>query len=286
MGKANGGKAQAFDWRSVDVSQYKIKPGERVHLSNFDPNDKGLFDGIGKEHAPALLDAMNDRLEELQELLYAQGKHKILIVLQAMDTGGKDGTIRAVFEGVNPSGVRVASFKAPTTHELAHDYLWRIHQQVPGKGEMVIFNRSHYEDVLVVRVENLVPESVWTRRFDHINDFERMLVDEGTTILKFYLHIDKEEQKERLQARLDDPSKHWKFATGDLGTRQKWDLYMQAFEDVFSKTSTDHAPWYIIPANRKWYRNLVICKAVVDALEGLKMSYPPAEGGLETIVIE
>ncbi|MGL4648027.1 MAG: polyphosphate kinase 2 family protein [Caldilineaceae bacterium] len=286
MGKSDRFDPSTYNWQAVDVAKYQVRPDSKVKLADWDPNDKSLFDGIDKQSAAVLLDAMNDRLEELQELLFAEGKHKVLIVLQAMDTGGKDGTIRAVFEGVNPTGVRVASFKAPTGVELAHDYLWRIHQQVPAKGEMVIFNRSHYEDVLVVRVEGFAPEPVWKRRFGHINDFERMLVDEGTTILKFYLHIDLEEQKERLQARLDDPSKHWKFAIGDLETRKKWPLYMEAFEEVFSKTSSKDAPWMIVPANRKWYRNLVICKAILDALEGLHMSFPPAEAGLEQVVIE
>jgi PPK2 family polyphosphate:nucleotide phosphotransferase len=275
-----------INWRDVDASKYRVKPGSKVKLSDWDPQEKSLATELNKEVAAELLDVMNDVLEELQELLYAQGKHKVLIVLQALDTGGKDGTIRAVFEGVNPAGVRVASFKAPTSHELAHDYLWRVHQQVPGKGEMVIFNRSHYEDVLVVRVEGLAPRDVWKRRYDQINDFERMLAEEGTTILKFYLHIDKDEQKERLQARLDDPAKHWKFATGDLATRAKWDEYMEAYEAVLSKTSTEHAPWYIIPANRKWYRNLLICGIIIETLESLKMSFPPAEEGLDAVVIE
>ncbi len=228
---------------------------------------------------------MNKRLESLQELLYAEGKHKVLIVLQALDTGGKDGTIRHVFEGVNPAGVDVASFKAPTPEELAHDYLWRIHKHTPARGHMTIFNRSHYEDVLVVRVEGLAPEEVWARRYDQINAFERMLAEEGTLILKFYLNIDLDEQKERLQARLDDPSKHWKFAIADLAARAKWPAYQAAYEDVLSRTSTDHAPWYIVPANRKWYRNLVISKVLIDALEGLQMKYPQPADGLDQVVI-
>jgi PPK2 family polyphosphate:nucleotide phosphotransferase len=203
-----------------------------------------------------------------------------------MDTGGKDGVIRHVFDGVNPQGVRVASFKQPTPAELAHDYLWRVHQQTPAKGELVIFNRSHYEDVLVVRVHNLVPEALWRRRYEQINAFEKLLAEEGTTILKFYLHIDLDEQKERLQARLDDPAKRWKFAKGDLDERKRWPQYMAAYEEMLSKTSTAWAPWYIIPANRKWYRNLVISQIIVETLEGLAMSYPPAAAGLEDIVIE
>jgi len=194
------------------MEKYQVKPNCTVDLSQWDPNDDSLIDG-GKEDGKKALKPLNKRLEALQELLYAQSKEKILIVLQAMDTGGKDGTIRHVLDGVNPQGVKVASFKKPTERELAHDYLWRIHQHTPASGEMVIFNRSHYEDVLVVRVHDLVPPAMWQKRYQHINDFERMLADEGTTILKFYLHIDKQEQKERLQSRLDEPEKHWKFDT-------------------------------------------------------------------------
>ncbi|MCB0074803.1 MAG: polyphosphate kinase 2 family protein, partial [Caldilineaceae bacterium] len=195
-------------------------------------------------------------------------------------------TIRHVFDGVNPQGVKVASFKKPTPEELAHDYLWRIHKQTPGDGEIVIFNRSHYEDVLVVRVHNLVPPDIWGKRYEHIRAWEKMLADEGTTILKFFLHISKEEQKERLQARLDEPEKHWKFSSADLAERKRWDDYQAAYEAMLTKTSTDYAPWYIVPANRKWYRNLVISKVIIDTLEGLNMTYPPAEPGLDQIVID
>jgi PPK2 family polyphosphate:nucleotide phosphotransferase len=267
------------------MKQYLVKPDSKVKLSKFDPSDTGDFKG-GKEAALAEFEKLNEKLEALQELLFAEHKHKVLIVLQAMDAGGKDGTIRRVFDSVNPAGVRVASFKAPTAEELDHDYLWRIHKQVPGKGEMVIFNRSHYEDVLVVRVHNLVPPEIWKKRFDQINEFERMLAESGTTILKFYLHIDKDEQKERLQARLDDPTKRWKFRLGDLDERKRWDDYMEAFEDVLSKTSTDYAPWHIIPANRKWYRDLVISSILVETLEDLKMKYPESEENLDGVVIE
>lgn len=252
---------------------YRVKPGSRVDLSERDPSDKSAFPEDKDEGREQLLE-LNQELEDLQELLYAEHKHKVLIVLQAMDTGGKDGTIRHVFEGVNPQGVRVASFKVPTPEELDHDYLWRVHKRTPGKGEIVIFNRSHYEDVLVVRVHHLVPKEVWSRRYDHINGFERMLADEGTTILKFFLHIDLEEQKERFQARLDEPHKHWKFNPGDLDDRKLWPEYMKAYEDAISKTSTEWAPWYIVPANRKWYRNLVVGSAVVETLRGLDMRYP------------
>ncbi len=212
--------------------------------------------------------------------------HKFLIVLQAMDTGGKDGTIRHVFEGVNPQGVKVTSFKAPTSEELDHDYLWRVHRLMPGMGEIMIFNRSHYEDVLVVRVHELVPADVWRRRYDQINHFERMLGEEGTTILKFYLNIDQDEQKQRLQARLDDPDKRWKFNVGDLQERQLWSKYIKAYEDVLSKTSTEWAPWYIVPANHKWYRNLVVATTIVETLQSLKMKYPTPQVDLNEIIIE
>ncbi|MCP4542242.1 MAG: polyphosphate kinase 2 family protein [Chloroflexi bacterium] len=253
--------------------KYRVKSDSRVDLDEWDPNDKSAFSG-GKDEGRERLLALNQELEELQELLYGEHKHKVLIVLQAMDTGGKDGTIRHVFDRVNPQGVRVAGFKKPTSEEMDHDYLWRVHKHTPGKGEIVIFNRSHYEDVLVVRVHNLVPEKVWSRRYDHINDFERLLADEGTTILKFFLRIDLDEQKERLQARLDEPHKHWKFDPGDLKERKLWSEYIKAYEDAISKTSTDWAPWYIVPANRKWYRNLVIGTIIVETLKGLDMQYP------------
>lgn len=203
-----------------------------------------------------------------------------------MDTGGKDGVIRHVFDGVNPQGVRVAGFKVPTPEELDHDYLWRVHKVTPGKGKMVIFNRSHYEDVLVVRVHNYVPSEVWEKRFDQINQFERLLTDNGMTILKFYLHIDRDEQRERLQARLDDPAKRWKFRLGDLEERKWWSEYMQAYEDVLSKTSTKYAPWIIVPANRKWYRDLVISSVLVDTLQSLKMKFPEPEENLDGVVVE
>jgi len=267
------------------MKQYFIEPESKVKLSSWDPDDIGDFKG-GKEAGLAQLEKLSDKLDGLQELLFAEHKHKVLVVLQAMDTGGKDGAIRRVFSGVNPAGVRVASFKAPAPEELDHDYLWRIHKQVPGKGEMVIFNRSHYEDVLIVRVHNMVPAEVWSKRFEQINAFERTLAENGTTILKFYLHIDLDEQKERLQARLDDPTKRWKFRLGDLDERKLWPDYMKAYEDVLSKTSTKNAPWYIVPANRKWFRDLVISSMLVETLEGLKMKYPESEENLDGVVIE
>lgn len=267
------------------MDRYRIAPGTRVDLAAMDPRDAGAFAG-SKDDGEERLGALNERLEELQELLYAEGRHKLLIVLQAMDTGGKDGTIRHVFDGTNPQGVKVASFKKPTAEELDHDYLWRVHAHTPGSGEIVIFNRSHYEDVLVVRVHSLVSEERWSRRYRHINEFERLLADEGTTILKFFLHISPEEQAERLQARIDDPSKHWKFSVGDLDERKRWDDYIAAYEAVLSETSTDWAPWFVVPADRKWYRNLVVASVLVDTLEGLDMSFPAPEDDLAGIVIE
>jgi PPK2 family polyphosphate:nucleotide phosphotransferase len=267
------------------MKQYRVKSGKKFELKTIYPDDKGDFEG-GKQEGKRKLLELNEELEALQELLYAEGKHKLLIILQGMDAAGKDGTIRHVFEGVNPQGVSVTGFGVPTEEELAHDYLWRIHKATPKRGQIMIFNRSHYEDVLVVRVEGLVPDKVWKKRYDQINAFEHMLADEGTTILKFFLHISPEEQKERLQERLDDPAKHWKFNPGDLKTRAKWGEYEQAFEDMLNKTSTDWAPWYVVPANRKWYRNLVISEVVIDTLKDLKMQYPENKVDLSGIVIE
>ncbi len=267
------------------MKSYQVKPDSKVDLSRHDPDDRGEFKN-GKEEALLELEKLNQRLADLQELLFAESKQRILIVLQAMDTGGKDGTIRRVFTGVNPQGVRIASFKVPTPEEAAHDYLWRVHKVVPGNGEIVIFNRSHYEDVLVVRVHNLVPKEIWSKRYEQINNFERLLAETGTTILKFFLHIDLDEQKERLQARLDDPAKHWKFRLGDLDERKLWPEYMKAYEDALEKTSTDYAPWYIIPANRKWFRDLVISRILIETLESLNMEYPKSEENLDGVVID
>jgi PPK2 family polyphosphate:nucleotide phosphotransferase len=267
------------------MHRHRIESASGFRLSDHDPGDLGGFTGDKSEGKEALK-GVTKRLEELQELLYASNKHRILVVLQATDTGGKDGTIRHVFEGVNPQGVKVASFKRPTEQELARDYLWRVHQQVPANGEIVIFNRSHYEDVLVVRVQSLAPEPRWARRYDHINDFERMLADEGTTILKFFLHISKDEQAARLRSRLEQPEKQWKFEEGDLIERAKWDDYQMAFQDAIARTSTPWAPWYVVPSNHKWYRNVVIGTVLVETLEGLDMDYPKPQEGLERIVVE
>ena len=256
-----------------------------MDLSQWDPNDQSAFSFARKEGRRRIKE-LNRTLEELQELLYAEHRHKVLIVLQATDTGGKDGVIRHVFDGVNPQGVRVASFKKPTPRELAHDYLSRVHRRVPGKGEITIFNRSHYEDVLVVRVHRLVPEAVWSKRYDQINAFERMLWEEGTTILKFFLHIDADEQKSRLQARLDRSDKRWKFNPGDLEERKLWPEYTAAYEALLSRTSTVWAPWHIVPANRKWYRNLVVGTVIIDALKAFHMRYPEPDFDPSAVTIE
>jgi len=267
------------------MDKYQVKPNAKIKLDDWDPEDTSRFDG-NKGDAKIELVRLTEKLEELQELLYAEGKNKILVVLQGMDTAGKDGVIRHVFEGVNPQGVRVASFKVPTPIEVAHDYLWRIHQHTPAKGEIVIFNRSHYEDVLVVRVHNLTPKKVWQKRYSQINRFEEMLADEGTVILKFFLHISLDEQKRRLQSRLDDPAKHWKFSVNDLKERKYWPDYIKAYEAVLSKTSTAKAPWFIVPSNHKWYRNLVIGTILVNTLTSLRMNYPAPDIDPQSIVIE
>ena len=225
-------------------------------------------------------------MADLQDRLWAEAKRSVLIVLQGIDAAGKDGTIQKVMEAFNPQGCPVSSFKVPNSEELAHDFLWRIHKRVPGKGEIGIFNRSHYEDVLVVRVHGLVPKSVWSKRYDQINDFERILAESGTTIIKFFLSIDRDEQRQRFQERYDDPKKRWKFSMGDLEERKLWDEYQAAFDDMLSKTSTDWAPWYVIPANRNWLRNLAVSTIVADTLEGLKPAYPPEPDLPKDLVIE
>lgn len=266
------------------MSIIKVKPDQKIKLAEVNPEDTGEF--TDKNKAKKLLNKNIERMAELQNVLYAEGKHALLIILQAMDAGGKDGTIRSIMSGVNPQGVYVTSFKSPTPEDLAHDFLWRVHKAVPPRGMIGIFNRSHYEDVLIVRVRNLVPKQVWQKRYDHINHFEQLLTDNGVAILKFYLHISKDEQKERLQARLDEPDKRWKFNPTDLDTRVQWDDYLHAFEDVFEKCSPRHAPWHIVPANKKWYRNLVISQTIVETLEGLDMKYPDPVANLDKIVIE
>jgi PPK2 family polyphosphate:nucleotide phosphotransferase len=267
------------------MDSYRIKAGSRVDLHHLDPEDTGTFHGP-KLQADAVVDGKSQELEVLQELLYAEHKHKLLIVLQGMDTSGKDGTIRRVFQHVNPLGVRVACFKAPSLEEQSFDYLWRIHSQVPSRGEIVIFNRSHYEDVCIARVRELVPRRVWEQRYAQITDFERMLHEEGTTILKFFLHISRDEQKKRLEARRDDPDKRWKFTRADVEERKLWPSYIEAYQEALSRTSTDWAPWYVVPANHKWYRNLVVASVIVETLGGLGMRYPESSEDVAQITID
>jgi PPK2 family polyphosphate:nucleotide phosphotransferase len=256
-----------------------VAPGSRVVLAEIDPSRTHALRGPAEQERAAAeaLHAQNiAAMQDLQYRLWAEHRRSLLVVLQGMDTAGKDGTIRHVFGPLNPQGVGVFGFKQPSAEELAHDYLWRIHQQTPGKGRIVIFNRSHYEDVLVVRVRGLVAEPVWRERYDQLNRFEELLVSSGTTILKFFLHISKAEQKERLQARLDDPAKRWKFSAGDLDERKRWPEYQAAYEDAISRCSTEHAPWFVIPADRKWYRNWAVSSIVREALERLNPQPPEA----------
>jgi len=264
------------------MKEYRVKPDSQLNLETYNPDDTGEYKKTeqGKEKAKAITVQLIGRLEELQERLYANDNRAMLIVLQGMDTSGKDGTIKNVMSGVNPQGCKVVSFKAPSSEELGHDFLWRVHQKAPSKGQIGIFNRSHYEDVLITRVHGWVSDKVVKQRFNQIKEFEELLYESGTTILKFFLHISKDEQKERLEERIRDPEKRWKFNEGDLEERKLWKKYMDAFEAVLAATSTDHAPWYIVPANRKWYRNLVIADRVVDALEDMKLKTPPAPAGV------
>ncbi|MGB7157043.1 MAG: polyphosphate kinase 2 family protein [Tepidisphaeraceae bacterium] len=264
-------------------SPYLVVPGKRFALKDRPTDDTGPF--ADKKEGNVACEANLELLDELQERLYAESKHALLVVLQAMDTGGKDGTIEHVFSGVDPQGCSVTSFKAPTPLELAHDYLWRIHEAAPPKGMIGIFNRSHYESVLVERVKNLVPKDVWSRRYKHINDFEQLLSDEGVTIVKFFLHISRDEQKRRLEARLADPQKHWKFNPNDLKERERWDDYQAAYQDALRECSTKNSPWYVVPADKKWFRNWVVSDVLVRTLKGLKMQYPPAAKGLDRIVV-
>ncbi len=251
----------------------KVAPDEEIDLDEV-PTTPPESGAPSEAKARAQTARATARLDRLQERFYADHRHALLVVLQGMDASGKDGTIRKVFEGVNPQGVRVACFKQPTPEELAHDYLWRVHAALPGKGEIAIFNRSHYEDVLVVRVHKLVPKERLRDRFEQINDFERELVEEGTTILKFYLHISPEEQIRRLADRLKDPSKHWKFSATDLKERALWSKYRKAYEDVLRRTSTAAAPWFVVPSDAKWYRDWLVSREIVRTLEGLDLRRP------------
>ena len=255
------------------MRRYRVQPGARVDLAAIDPDDTG---GLGKKAASDRMEKTLLRLRELNDVFYADHRFALLIVLQAMDTAGKDGTINHVFSGLNPSGCVVASFKVPTDVEKEHDFLWRIHPHTPRLGHITIFNRSHYVDVIVPKVHRTLPDAVIDGRYDHINAFERLLVDNATTVVKFYLHISKEEQANRLLERLDDPSKHWKFSVADLHERKLWSRYMRAYEKTLSRCSTREAPWYVIPANHKWYRNYCVAEVLRATLEGLRCRYPKA----------
>lgn len=243
---------------------HKLTGNQLIKLSNFDPEYDA---GLTKEDGEAKLKKLSAELTRLQELLYAAGQHSVLIVLQGRDTSGKDGTIKTVMGPLNSLGCQVASFKVPTAQELAHDFLWRVHQQTPGKGEITIFNRSHYEDVLVVRVHKFAPDKVWKARYDHINNFEKLLADSSTIVLKFYLHISKQEQEQRLLEREQDATKYWKLSAGDWKEREHWNDYTRAYEDALNQCSSPQAPWFVIPANKKWFRNLAVAEAVVAAMK-------------------
>jgi PPK2 family polyphosphate:nucleotide phosphotransferase len=267
------------------MERYRITDGKGFDLTDWDPDDKGGFEG-GKAEGRALLAELTGQLDDLQEKLYADGRHKLLVVLQGTDTSGKGGAIRKAFEGLDPSGVHVAAFKAPTEAELAHDFLWRVHPHTPANGQVSIFDRSHYEDVLIVRVHDLVPKTRWKARYAHIAAFEKMLANEGTTIVKFFLHISKDEQAQRLQARLDNPSKHWKFRLADLEERKLWDEYQDAYQDMIRLTAAKHAPWVVVPANRKWYRDIVICQTLIDTLADLELRFPESVDDLSGVVVK
>ena len=275
----------APEWQKEEhVSQpLTIAPGKTVRLSDFDPRYRPR--GLTKAAARAEVIANLPLIDELVYRLYAESRRALLLVLQGMDTSGKDGTIRKVMRGINPQCCQVVSFKQPSREELAHDYLWRIHKAVPPRGNVGIFNRSHYEDVLVVRVHGLVPKQKWKRRYDEINQFEKMLVDCDVKIVKIFLHISKDEQRKRLLARLKDPNRRWKFSRHDVAERELWDKYQRAYEDALTRCNTKHAPWHIVPADRKWYRNLVVSRLVLRALERMQPQFPPAEPGIEAIEI-
>ena len=262
-------------------NQFRVTPGSKVDLEKIDPNDKGDYES--KDAARQETEEEIERMRQLQYLMYAEGKHSLLICLQGRDAAGKDGTINHVLWAMNPQGCTVKGFKVPTAEEAAHDFLWRYHKEMPARGQVTIFNRSHYEDVLVVRVHNLVPRQVWSQRYEQINAFEKHLADNGTHILKFYLHIDADEQLERFKSRIDDATKHWKISDSDYAERPYWDDYTKAFEAMLSKCSSDHAPWFVVPANRKWFRNLAISKIINDYLESLAMTFPDPRVDIDDI---
>jgi PPK2 family polyphosphate:nucleotide phosphotransferase len=264
--------------------RFRVRPGKRVRLENWDPDDTAGFPD--KDSVQARGEKYLKRLSELEYVLYAENRRSVLVVLQAMDAGGKDGAIRHITGPLNPQSSKVISFKTPSEEELAHDFLWRVHHVAPRKGEIRIFNRSHYEDVLIARVHNLVPQAVWSKRYDQINAFEKILAQNDTLVVKFYLHISKDEQLERFRARIEDPSKNWKLNPSDFEDRKRWDDYMRAYEAVLSRCSTPQAPWYIIPANKKWFRNYAIAEILVEHLSSLHMKFPKPAVDLSKIKLE
>jgi len=270
---------------TTTFERLRLPAGEKLHLAEMDASDTSSWPG-GKRKGEAELPALRAELDRLQELFYADARRGLLVILQGMDTSGKDGVIRHVFEGVNPQGVRVSSFRSPTPEEFSHDFLWRIHRRTPSKGEIVIFNRSHYEDVLIARVHQLVPRKVWSKRFDAINAFERELVEEGVSVLKFFLHISAEEQRRRLRDRIEDPTKHWKLSAADFHERRYWADYLAAYEEMLRRTNTPWAPWYLLPSNHKWFRNLAISRILVEELKGMKLRYPEPSVNMSSLKLD
>jgi PPK2 family polyphosphate:nucleotide phosphotransferase len=261
--------------------RFTVKPGSKVNLGKIDPSS--TVDGMDRKDAEPDIEQDRQRLFKLQYEMYAEDKHSLLIVLQALDAGGKDGTVNHVLSAMNPQGCTVTSFKTPSPEERAHDFLWRVHPHVPERGHVAVFNRSHYEDVLIVRVHDLVPKSVWSERYEIINEFEELVASHGTQIIKFFLHISREEQLERFKDRLDDPARHWKISESDYSERELWDEYTKAFEDALSKCSTDHAPWFVIPSNKKWFRNFTVARIVVETMESFGMKSPKATVDIDDI---
>ncbi len=259
----------------------RVEPGSKVRLKDFDPDYDG--EGVTQADAAAMVAAYEQQLALQQLKLYAESRCSLLIVLQGLDAAGKDGVCRHVLDAFNPLGTTVSGFKQPTPVELAHDFLWRIHPRVPGRGEVAVFNRSHYEDVLVVRVHDLVPKKVWSQRYDRINEFERQVASSGTTILKFFLYISKDEQLERFRQRLEDPRRNWKISNSDYEEREHWDAYIEAYEDALARCSTREAPWYVIPSNHKWFRNLAVSQIIAATLEEMNPKYPEPSVDLEEI---
>ncbi len=260
----------------MTLDDFRVQPGQAISLPDLPTEDTRFFT-MGKSKGRKLFESFAQSIDELNTLFYAEGKHRLLVVFQAMDTGGKDGTIKHVFEKKDPQSITVAAFKKPNEVELSRDYLHRIHEHVPADGQVTVFNRSHYEDIVAVRVREIYPEERWRKRYEHIKNFEQMLADEGTTIIKVFLNISRDEQRERLQGRLDNPDKHWKFNPADLTDRALWPKFMEAYSDVISATSTEDAPWYVVPANRKWQRNLIVARIVIDTMRSLDMKYPEVD---------